>query len=165
MNNEAEYAFAVAKGTYTGKTFTGSSDADTITNAGSGLIINAGKGSDSIENSGSGVKINGGLGNDYVKNSGANVTLNGGTGNDTLWGGNYAETFVYKSGDGKDVIGGFDDNDLLQITGTFTTAHDSAAGTVKFTIGTGSITLTDFTATTFNVNGDSYRISGKTLVK
>ncbi len=35
----------------------------------------------------------------------------------------------------------------------------------KFTIGTGSITLTDYTATTFNVNGDSYVISGKQLVK
>ncbi len=129
------------------------------------MTINGGKGNDEITNSGASVKINGGLGNDYVKNSGSNVTLNGGTGNDTLWGGSYADTFVYKSGDGNDIIGGFDNDDLLQITGTFTTAYDSAAGTIKFTIGTGSITLTDYTATTFNVNGDSYQIKGTKLVK
>ena len=95
----------------------------------------------------------------------ASVTINSGKGDDTLWGSDYADTFVYNSGDGNDIIGGFDDNDLLQITGTFTTAYDSAAGTIKFTVGTGSITLTDFTATTFNVNGDAYHINGKQLVK
>ncbi len=94
-----------------------------------------------------------------------NNSITGGKGDDSLWGGNGADTFIYADGDGNDVIGGFGDDDLLKITGTFTTAYDSAAGTIKFTVGTGSITLTDFTATTFNVNGDSYQISGKTLVK
>ncbi len=131
VGNDAEYAFSIANGTYTGKTFTGSTNADTITNAGTNLIINAGKGDDEISNNGAGVKINAGAGNDKITNSGANVTINGDTGNDTLWGGSYADTFVYNSGDGKDIIGGFDDNDLLQITGTFTTAYDSATGTIR----------------------------------
>ena len=165
VSNAGEYAFALAKGTYTGKTFIGSANADTITSAGANLTINAGKGDDDITNSGAGAKINAGAGNDKITNDGANVTLTGGAGADTLWGDDYNETFVYASGDGNDVIVNFGEDDLLQITGTFTTAYDSAAGTIKFTVGTGSITLTDFTTTTFNVNGDSYVISGKQLVK
>lgn len=103
--------------------------------------------------------------NDTIYGEEGADTIYGGKGNDSLWGDEGADVFVYNSGEGRDIINDFDDNDLLQITGTFTTAYDSAAGTIKFTIGTGSITLTDFTTTTFNVNGDIYEIQGTRLVK
>ena len=92
-------------------------------------------------------------------------TLIGGKGDDSLWGGNGADTFIYSVGNGNDVIGDFGNDDLLQITGDFTTAYDSAASTIKFTVGDGSITLKNFTATTFNVNSDTYQISGNEFVK
>ena len=44
---------------------------------------------------------------------------------------------------------------------------DNASKTIAFTVNSvaSAITLKDFTATTFNVNGDSYQISGSKLVK
>ena len=57
---------------------------------------------------------------------------------------------------------------MLQITGANVTGTANAKGTeVYFKVGSTSkaITLKNFTATTFNVNGDAYHISGKKLVK
>ena len=96
-----------------------------------------------------------------------NDTLRGGKGNDSLRGSNGDETFIYGKGDGKDVINGFDDNDLLKITGTFSTSYSKSKGEVYFKVGSTSkaITLHDFTATSFHVNGATYKISGSKLVK
>ena len=96
-----------------------------------------------------------------------NNTLTGGAGNDTLWGGLGADTFIYNAGDGKDVIGDFGDDDLLQITGTFSGTYKAATDTIVFKVGStaSAITLKDFTATTFNVNGTAYQISGGKFVK
>ncbi|MBR0261586.1 MAG: hypothetical protein IJQ85_07305 [Selenomonadaceae bacterium] len=70
MKNADKYKFSIAKGTYTGKIFTGSKNADTITaTSTTGLTINAGNE------------------NDFVTSSGKNSTINGGAGNDTLYGG------------------------------------------------------------------------------
>ena len=95
------------------------------------------------------------------------MTVKGGKGDDSLWGDNGADTFIYAKGDGHDVIYGFDDTDMLEITGKFTAAYDSATNTVAFNVGStaDAITLKNFTATTFNINGDAYRISGSKLVK
>ena len=54
---------------------------------------------------------------------------------------------------------------MLLITGAFTASYDKATDTIAFKVGTGSITLKDFTATTFNVNGCNYRVKGSKLVK
>ena len=105
--------------------------------------------------------IDGGAGNDYLIGGKGDDTLWGGAGNDTLSGGAGADMLI--CGAGKDVIIGFDDDDLLQIADDFTAAVD--ASTIKFTVGNGSITLKDFTATSFNVNGDTYQISGGAFVK
>ena len=86
-------------------------------------------------------------------------------GNNIVDGGDGADKFIYESGDGKDVISGFDNNDMLLITGAFTASYDKATNTIAFKVGTGSITLKDFTATTFNVNGFNYRVKGTKLVK
>ena len=100
--------------------------------------------------------ISGTSGNDYIKNrEGSNVSINAGKGNDTLYGNDGADTFIYAEGDGKDVIFGFGDDDLLKITGTFSATFNKSKGEVYFKVGTTSkaITLKNFTATTFNVNG------------
>lgn len=92
------------------------------------------------------------------------TTLNGGKGNDTLWGSNAADTFIYDDGGGRDVIFGFGNNDMLQL-GDFTASVKR--GQIFFNVGSqkNAVTLKDFTAATFNVNGDTYRIQGDKLVK
>jgi len=125
------YTFNLTAGTYD-KTFTGSSAADNITNAGSSLIINAGGGSDVITNSGSKVSIDGGEDNDSITNTGDNVSIVGGAGNDTLinTGGSAildggagndeisgsslgADTFIFSGG--SDTVKGFGANDIVSL--------------------------------------------------
>lgn len=103
-----------------------------------------------------------------------NNTIYGGSGNDSLWGGTGddvlkgnagADTFFYASGEGKDIIYGFGNDDLLQITGlsgsvtgTFNTNRDEL--TVK--VGSTEVAVfKEFTATTFNINlnGTNYQVT------
>lgn len=111
--------------------------------------------------------ISGTKGNDKLVGTDDNDTLTGGAGNDSLWGGGGDDTFIYNRGDGKDVIFGFDDGDLLQITGTFSAKYNKTKKEIAFKVGstTNAITLRDFTATTFNVNGDIYAISDNRFTK
>ena len=88
----------------------------------------------------------------------------GGTGNDSLWGNDGADIFIYNSGDGKDVIFGFDSKDTLTLDSMdFTASYKNKAVTLTFE--DGSVTLKDFTATTFHINDDTYKISGSKFVK
>ena len=121
-------------------------------------IINGAEGDDYLVGNGGTDEIHGGEGDD---------TLIGGAGNDSLWGDDGADTFVYANGDGKDIIFDFDADDLLQITGTFTGTYNIGTNTIAIKVGStaDAITLQDFTANTFNINGDSYRISGTKLIK
>ena len=110
--------------------------------------------------------LSGGSGVDKLYGGTGNDTLIGGAGNDSLWGESGTDTFIYNSGDGKDTISSFDNDDMLQITGTFSAAVNSA-GSVVFKVGStkSAITLKNFTASTFNINGSTYAISGSKLVK
>ena len=76
-----------------------------------------------------------------------------------------ADTFIYENGDGKDIISGFDNNDMLLITSAFSASYDASTKSIAFTVGDGSITIQDFTAKTFNVNGLKYRIKGNNFVR
>ncbi len=127
--------------------------------------IVGGAGKDTIYGKAGNDYLAGGDGADKLYGNGGDDTLWGGAGNDTLWGNAGADTFIYNAGEGRDVISGFGDDDLLQITGDFTTSYSAAKNTVSFKFDSGALTLKDFTATTFNVNGDAYAISGKQLVK
>ncbi|MBE8955211.1 MAG: hypothetical protein SR2Q5_06055 [Quinella sp. 2Q5] len=109
--------------------------------------------------------IVGGAGNDILVGGAGNDTLAGGAGNDSLWGNAGSDTFIYDGGN--DVVYGFENGDLLQITGTFSASYSKSTKEVAFKVGStaNAITLTDFTATAFNINGTDYKISGNKLVK
>ena len=171
----------------------GSISSDSV--SGSNVVLGVGKGKITVNNgtdkvitavdksgnnriigNGSANTIKGGTGNDFLKgNAGndklygnaGNDTLVGGKGNDNLWGNAGVDTFIYADGDGKDIIYGFDNTDMLEITGTFSASLNSAKTEIYFKVGktASAITLKDFGKTTsFNVNGDSYKISGTKLV-
>ena len=79
--------------------------------------------------------ITGGAGNDLI---------NGSTGNDKLYGGEGADTFTYASGDGKDTIEDYEEDDIIQVTsGTISKISTNSAGNVVFKIGKGTITVKD----------------------
>ena len=100
--------------------------------------------------------IIGGTGNDSIQGVSGNNSIGGGAGDDSLWGGTGKDIFFYNSGDGTDVIYGFGNDDLLEITGltgavagTFNDTKDEL--TIK--VGATDVALCkEFTATTFSVN-------------
>ena len=138
---------------------------DTLRGGDGNDLLTGGFGNDKLNGDAGDDTLRGGMGNDKLYGGAGDDLLDGGKGNDSLWGDAGADTFVHGKFDGDDVIFGFANDDLLQITGAFTTSYDSAAGEVKFGVGDGSITLRDFTATSFNVNGNSYGISGNKLIR
>ena len=106
--------------------------------------------------------ITGGKKNDKLYGYAGNDTIIGGAGNDSLWGGDGADTFIYAKGDGKDVIYGFDDDDTLtfgnlELTGV---TLNSRGTEIYLKVGSTkkAVTLKDFDATNFNINGEIYNI-------
>ena len=104
------------------------------------FTIDGGKGNDSINSSGSNVSINGGAGNDEIYDFGYDNVIVGGTGNDSITGGDYStitggkgadtinayaeynQVIKYSSGDGNDIIEGFNSSDTLYIAkGSYST--------------------------------------------
>lgn len=131
-----------------GRKFVGTGKVDTLTVAANNANVDAG------------------AGNDVVTVSGLKVTLNGEAGNDSLRSEAGADTL--SGGKGDDVIYGFENNDLLQITGVFSASYNSSKKEIAFKVGNtaNAITLTDFgKTTTFHVNNDTYQISGTKLIK
>ena len=107
--------------------------------------------------------INGGKGND---------TLWGGKGNDTLYGGSGDDIFIYRAGEGTDVIADYQSGDMLQILtkkgkeGTFKKATFKGDDLTLTINGGGKVIFKNVSdATTFNINGDSYYVSDKSLTK
>jgi len=129
--------------------------------------ISGGSNIDSIYGGAGDDTIRGNKGNDKLYGEAGADKIYGGAGKDELWGDAGADTFVYSSGDDKDVIYNFENDDMLKITGTFTGTYNKSKKEVYFKVGStaSAITLKDFTASTFNVNGTDYKISGKKLVK
>ena len=146
----------------------GGSGKDTLNGGAGNDTINGDAGNDSINGSSGNDYLLGGAGNDKLYGYTGNDTLIGGTGNDSLWGQAGADTFIYNAGDGKDIISGFANDDMIQITGTFSATYNAMTKAVAFKVGStaSAITLKNFMATAFNVNnGNDYIISGTKLVK
>ena len=177
------YTFSFAAGDYENAIVTGSAKTDTLNLNGSKISVKAGRGNDTVFVGGMQVTVNGGAGNDIITVGGSNdsiygaqgddkititgtnATVRGGRGDDSLWGSRNADTFIYASGDGRDTIYDFDDRDMLQITGAFSaTCKDDE---IAFKIGstTNAITLKNFTAENFNINGSTYVLNNGKLVK
>ena len=139
--NAGGYKFSLASGTYN-HSFTGTSNADTITNSGANITINAGEGTDSITNSGANVSIDAGADNDTVDNSGNNVTIIAGEGNDSIVNSG-SEVTIIASG-GNDTIDGFNATSKLQLgDGTETYSTSLSGNNLVINYGTNSVTIKD----------------------
>ncbi len=140
---------------------------DTLNGVAGNDSIWGGAGNDTIYGGEGNDKIFGEEGTDKIYGGAGNDTLTGGKGNDSLWGNSGADNFIYASGDGQDVIFGFEDDDLLKITGTFSTSYSAAKKEIYFKVDSTSkaITLKDFSATSFKINGTNYKISGSKLIR
>ena len=164
---------------------------DSITNHGDKVSIVCGAGNDSVLSFGSKVTIDGGAGNDTLRGGDGNDsiaggsgndkiyggagkdTLWGGAGNDSLWGGSGNDTFIYQAGSGTDTIFDYKSGDMLKIlksngySGGKYTKSKFSGGTLSLTIsGGGNVIFENVTAaTTFNINDNSYKVSGSKLVK
>ncbi|MBR0289644.1 MAG: hypothetical protein IJQ82_11760, partial [Selenomonadaceae bacterium] len=143
-------------------------------NGGSGNdILSGGSGNDTLIGSTGKDSLSGGSGKDKLYGGAGNDTLWDGAGNDTLYGGDGKDTFIYKPGEGTDKIMDYNSADMLQIL----KADGSAGGSFnksffsnnKLTLtidGGGTVIFDDVVSSTkFNINGSSYIISGKKIVK
>lgn len=146
------------------KTFIGSTEADTLKIATNNAVVLGGAGNDSISSNDGVDTLSGGAGNDKLLGGSGNDSLWGGKGNNSLRGDAGADEFIYSSGDGKDVIFGFDNNDTLPLDNLDLKASYKN-NAIIVTVDDDSITLKKFTASTFHINNDSYKISGSKLVK
>ncbi len=146
---------------------TGNAKDNTIGGSSAKDTIDGGKGNDYILGNAGNDSIVGKNGNDILFGNAGNDTLWGGADNDSLYGGEGNDAFIYKSGDGKDVIYGFENDDMLKITGAFSTSRNKSKNEVYFKVGSTSnaITLKNFTATTFNINGTAYKLGSSQLVR
>ncbi len=148
-------------------TLLGGSKNDTLSGAGGADKLLGNAGNDSLSGGAGADTLSGGAGNDKLLGGKGNDSLYGGKGNDSLWGDAGSDTFLYNNGDGKDIIYGFDNSDILEISGTFSGTTNKKKTEVYFKVGSTSnaITLKNFTAATFNINDTDYKISGTKLVK
>ncbi len=165
--NGSDYEFNFASGDYKKASITGSKKADVITSRGKNISISGGAGDDTINLLGSATTVKGGAGNDIISGNGkGNYSLWGGADNDTLYSSSGADKFIYGKGDGKDVIFGFDNKDTLTLDNIdFTPSYSKKNGTVTLKVDGGSVTLKEFTSTTFHINDDIYKISGSKFKK
>ena len=128
--------------------------------------LRGGSGNDSIAGGTGNDVLYGNAGNDSISGGSGNDTLWGGAGNDSLWGDDGADKFVYASGGGNDIIYGFDSNDTLTLDiDDFTTSYNKTNGIITLSFDEGSIVLKDFTASTFHINDDTYKIKSNKFVK
>ena len=175
ISNNGEYQFELSGETADNK-FTGSEDADTITNNGESFIIDGGAGNDYIYNNASYVSISGGTGNDRINNSGSSVSIISGKGNDNVsisGGEGNHNTFLYNMNSGKDKLFNLGRTDSIKIADSV--APDISANVqgkdIVFSIGNGKITVKDALNKTINmydsednaieaVSGNTYTESG-----
>ena len=105
--------------------------------------------------------VNGSSGNDSITNSGANVTIDGGAGDDTLTSTADSTTFVYNTGDGSDVISGFKTGDSLIVDGEL----KEVTGNGAIEVGTGSVTIQDYTIYNSTSNTTVSGTSGADIIE
>jgi len=110
---------------------------DYIAASGGNDQVNAGNGNDIMFGGAGNDTINGGAGNDTIYGSAGDDSINGGSGqdtirgsvgNDSLSGGDDGDTFIFKSGDGDDIVSDFEvGQDTLILNATETDFTDTAS--------------------------------------
>ena len=109
---------------YSKATITGSSSNDTIIARGKNIFVAGGKGNDSLV---------GGAGDD---------SLWGGAGDDTLFGGDGSDIFIYRNGNGNDIISDYTSLDKIRVlSGDVSAPTVDEAGDVTFAVGDGQIVV------------------------
>ncbi len=97
-------------------TITGSAGNDGISGYKGDDVISGLKGADTLEGSKGSDELNGNRGRDDLSGGGGSDVLNGGRGRDRLEGGGGNDTFIFRRGDGQDVITDFEiGSDLIEI--------------------------------------------------
>ena len=137
---------------------------DSIRNGAHYATVDAGAGDDTIyASSGKEDSLNGGDGNDliivdyYDGSGGRNGTITGGKGNDTIEldvnGFSRRAIIQYNSGDGKDIVTGYNANDSLQIGSNSRYQTLQSGNDIVVSVGSGSITLKDAANIKLNIDG------------
>ncbi|MBE8951012.1 MAG: calcium-binding protein, partial [Quinella sp. 3Q1] len=106
-----------------------------------GNTITGSKDDDYIEGREGADLIKGGNGNDTIDGGKNNDKIYGGAGDDSLWGGEGEDIFLYRDGDGNDVIADFELGDKIQVIAKDIGAPTAAKGDVTFKVGDGKIVI------------------------
>ena len=106
-----------------------------------GLTITANAKANDIIGTAYNDSINGGAGKDTIEGGAGDDTIVGGTGDDELYGGEGADLFVYKNGDGKDIIHDYKNVDTIQITSGSVSSVRSGSDVVLTIGGDGKLTV------------------------
>ncbi|MBR3049978.1 MAG: calcium-binding protein, partial [Selenomonadaceae bacterium] len=106
-----------------------------------GNTITGSKDDDYIEGREGADLIKGGNGNDTIDGGKNNDKIYGGAGDDSLWGGEGDDIFLYRDGDGNDVIADFELGDKIQVIAKDIGAPTAAKGDVTFKVGDGKIVI------------------------
>ena len=108
----------------------------------------------------------GGKGNDKLYGGDGDDTLIGGLGNDSLWGDDGSNTFVFNAGEGKDLITGFGEDDILQFNDIniddIVVSKTTSALTFNFD-DNNTLTFKKYATDSFNINGTHYEVKGNVL--
>ncbi|MBR1395951.1 MAG: hypothetical protein IJ563_00245 [Selenomonadaceae bacterium] len=137
---------------------------DKITIAGKWSTVIAGEDNDTISNISYYSFINADSGNDSISSVGDNVTIQGGTGNDSITKSISSNNNViqYASGDGNDILYGYNATDTIHITsGKYST--QTSGNDVILKVGSGSITVKDVKDKSLNIIGDLTNDKSDTL--
>ncbi len=124
-------------------------------------------GNDYIDNSAEQVSILGGDGVDIIVSSGDDTTINGGAGGDKITITGAENTVIeYESGDGKDIIWGFDDNDTIQLISGSVTNSVSSGNNITFQIdgSSNSITIVDGKNKEWTIEDDLIYMEGNPVI-
>ena len=136
---------------------------DSIENYAANATLDAGDGNDEIFNVGNDSSLFGGKGNDSIDNFADDVTINGGAGNDYILNAGEGNIFQYASGDGKDTISGFGENDTIHITSGNLKNATVKGMDVILNVGSGSITLEDAAGKNINIMDSTGKLSSTNL--
>ena len=116
------------------------------------LLLDGDDGNDYIYNdSGDDLSILGDAGDDSIYSGGYDNTIAGGTDNDCITLSAVGNIVKYASGDGNDTIYGFNESDVLTITGD-TYSTKTSGDDVIVTVGTGKIVLVGAKGKSLNIN-------------